>query len=108
MELKDKFLSQRYGFIRGRGTINALVDLISDIQINFAKKEYMGSVFLNIEEAFNYVKVDILKEKICKLGIPCRAALNIIQLFKGRQMCVKTLDNKLLDPRLVCWAYLRG
>jgi ribonuclease HI len=59
----------QYGFRRGKGTNDCLALLSTDIQLAFAKKEQMASVFLDIKGAFDSVSIEILSDKLNDSGL---------------------------------------
>ncbi|XP_062702077.1 uncharacterized protein LOC134285420 isoform X1 [Aedes albopictus] len=59
----------QFGFRRGKGTNDCLALLSSEIQLAFAQKQQMGSVFLDIKGAFDSVCVDVLSDKLHDCGL---------------------------------------
>ncbi|XP_058821163.1 probable RNA-directed DNA polymerase from transposon X-element isoform X1 [Topomyia yanbarensis] len=59
----------QFGFRRGKGTNDCLALLSSEIQLAYAKKEQMASVFLDIKGAFDSVSIDVLSEKLHQCGL---------------------------------------
>lgn len=58
----------QFGFRRGKGTTDCLALLSSDIQLAFAQKREMASVFLDIKGAFDSVSIEVLCEKLHQRG----------------------------------------
>lgn len=60
----------QFGFRRGRGTNDCLALLSSEIQLAYAQKNQMASVFLDIKGAFDSVSIEILSNKLHSRGLP--------------------------------------
>ncbi|XP_031347103.1 uncharacterized protein LOC116173624 [Photinus pyralis] len=99
---------RQYGFRRNKGTMEALSDLITEIQTNLSHQYYTGGLFLDIKDAYNHVDLDILEEKMCKIGIPKKAAGIISNLFRNRTIYLKTPNNTLLGPRTIALGLPQG
>lgn len=59
----------QFGFRRGKGTNDCLALLSTEIQLAYARKQQMGSVFLDIKGAFDSVCVDVLSDKLHASGL---------------------------------------
>lgn len=67
----NKLLSPtQFGFRRGKSTNDCLALLSSEIQIAFAQKQQLASVFLDIKGAFDCVPIEVLSESLQKSGLP--------------------------------------
>lgn len=91
--------SYQYGFRKGMSTRDALTDFVTNIKINLSENRFISSVFLDIKNAYNCVDLDILQDKLIKLGIPSKAAGNIVQLYRDRKIYVRMQNNELYGPK---------
>lgn len=70
VESNNMLSSTQFGFRKGKGTNDCLALLSSDIQLAFADKEQLASVFLDIKGAFDSVSIEILSESLHNSGLP--------------------------------------
>lgn len=68
VEENNLLSATQFGFRRGKGTTDCLALLSSDIQIAFAQKKQMASVFLDIKGAFDSVSIEVLYEELQQHG----------------------------------------
>ena len=59
----------QFGFRRGKGTNDCLALLSTEVQLAYARKQQMASVFLDIKGAFDSVSVEVLSEKLHRHGL---------------------------------------
>ena len=59
----------QFGFRRGKGMNDCLALLSTEIQLPYARKQQLTSVFLDINGAFNSVSIEVLSEKLHRHGL---------------------------------------
>lgn len=91
----------QYGFRRGRGTIDAVAQLVLDVQINFSKNGYVLCWFIDLKGAYDGVNLQVLLQKLTSMGLSARAAASIIELFRNRTIFIRDHKNALYGPRIV-------
>ncbi|XP_049838060.1 uncharacterized protein LOC126282447 [Schistocerca gregaria] len=77
------------GFLKGKSTSTAAAQLIEEVIGGIESKEHVAGVYLDLEKAFDCVNVDILLDKLWKMGIR-GAAYDLIKrvpyLYEEQQM----------------------
>lgn len=91
----------QYGFRRGQGTIDAVSQLVTDIQITFSGNGYLICLFLDLKGAYDVVDLDLLHKKMKKRGISPKVSTSIIELFKNRKIFIRDNSNVLHGPRFI-------
>lgn len=91
----------QYGFRRGRGTIDAVSHLVSDIQISFSKNYYTLCLFVDLTGAYDVVDLNILANKMENIGINKTVSTNIINIFHCRKIFIRDHNNVLHGPHIV-------
>ena len=69
VESNNLLSNTQFGFRRSKGTNDCLALLSTEIQLAFAQKLEMPSVFLDIKGAFDSVSIEILFEKFVSSGL---------------------------------------
>lgn len=100
MERNKIFSNNQYGYRAGLGTMDALSKVVTDIQLCFSRNNYLASIFLDLKGAYDCVNLNLLKEKMVRIGIPSNNVDIIIGLYSERKIFLKT-KNLSLGPRLV-------
>ena len=98
VESNNLLSSTQFGFRRGKGTNDCLALLSSEIQLAFAKKLEMPSVFLDIKGAFDSVSIDILVEKLRTNGLSSVLSNFLHNLLSEKSMyftCGTTSTSRL-------------
>lgn len=90
----------QYGFRRGKGTTECISQLVTDIQLNFSRNDYLMTLYLDIAAAYDHVNLYILQEKLLSLKIPWNIATNITNLFLNRNIFLRVNDGTI-GPRRV-------
>lgn len=60
----------QYGFRKGKGTIDNISLLVTDIQLAFSNNESVLAAFMDISSAYDNVVISVLKGKLHKLNVP--------------------------------------
>lgn len=94
------FSANQYGFIRRKGTMDALNKLADIIYTNLDKSKPIIAVFLDLAKAFDTVNHELLLEKLEIYGIR-GSALNLLKSYlTNRQQKVRINDN-ISDIKIV-------
>nr|CAI5831741.1 unnamed protein product [Callosobruchus analis] len=97
---KNQLLPEtQYGFRRGRGTIDCVSHLVTDIQINFSQNTYLSSLFLDISSAYDNGLPCRLHEKLLHMGVLLNYASTLVN-FINRTVVIRCSD-KVIGPRSV-------
>nr|CAI5825473.1 unnamed protein product [Callosobruchus analis] len=98
---KNQLLPEtQYGLRRGRGTIDCVSHLVTDIQINFSQNTDLSSLFLDISSAYDNVQPGRLHEKLLHMRVPLNFASTLVNLFINRTVVIRCSD-KIIGPRSV-------
>ena len=92
LETNNIIINEQNGFRAGYSTIDSLCQLENDIRTSFIKGESTLAVFLDITQAFDSVRHDILIRKIIEMGIKGRLLKFIIYFLTGRQTTVRVMS----------------
>ena len=63
------FDCQQYGFQKQSNTLGAAVDLIDYVSSEMDKNKYVVAVFIDLQKAFDTVDIQLLLEKMYKMGV---------------------------------------
>lgn len=88
----------QYGYKSGYGTIDATTHLTSDIQIGFSNNQTTGTLFVDIQSAYDNINLDILYDKLTALHLPTEIAFLLSNLYRERSVSVR-LGQKFIGPR---------
>ena len=83
----------QFGFRRGKGTNDCLAMLSTEIQLAYAHKEQMASVFLDIKGAFDSVSVEVLTEKLHLRGLSPNLNNFLHNLLSEKRMLFSHSDS---------------
>ena len=97
--LIDHLNPQQFGFRRNLSTDNAIFNLMHEILNALNSKMIVGSIFLDLEKAFDSIDHALLKNKLPQYGILGKSKLLIESYLTNRFQRVQ-LDNSFLDTRL--------
>nr|CAI5843233.1 unnamed protein product [Callosobruchus analis] len=91
----------QYGFKKNYGTCDALLHLVTDIQLCFSDNDYLGALFLDIKGAYDNIDWAILHEKMTDLQIPKEVATTICKLYINRSVTIRQHNGVTNGYRLV-------
>ena len=74
------FSSNQFGFLKGKSTCDAILDLVEYLYDSLNKKQLSVSIFLDLSRAFDTVDRGVLLEKLQKYGIR-GMALNLLRSY---------------------------
>lgn len=100
--------NNQLGFKRGFGTIDAVANIVTDIQSSFTRNDYVGAAFLDIKGAYDCVDLKILENKLIQFDVPRNIAHIITTLFINRTLYLRQHDNTKLGPRYVSTGLPQG
>ena len=84
LERSNRWPKSQYGFRKGYSTLNNLALLYTDILIAFHKKAVIDAVFLDIKQAYDNIRPDILVNCLTAYQIPKQIILIIYALITRR------------------------
>lgn len=82
----------QYGFIKNSSTLAAVVDFVDYISMALDKQQIVIAVFIDLKKAFDVVSIDILLDKLFKMGFRGILYSLIKTYLYDRKHCIK-LDN---------------
>lgn len=91
----------QFGFKQGLGTLNAVSNIVTDIQLCFSKNDYLGAIFLDIQGAYDSVNLHILRKKLLDFAIPKHLANTITNILHNRELYVRSENNEKIGPRFI-------
>jgi hypothetical protein len=100
LESKHKLNKEQTGFRRGRITTDNIVQLETDVKLNFSKTRSTLAVFLDISKAYDSVCSQGLVFKAAKLGITGNT-LTCIQEFLSERIMRIQIGNQASEARVV-------
>lgn len=101
LEHKSLLPKTQYGFRRGQGTIDAVSQLVMDVQSALSNNAYVACIFLDLKGAYDAVDLNILHKKLSSFGININVSSSITELYRNRQIYIKDHNNYLWGPRTV-------
>ena len=90
----------QFGFLKGRSTSQAILQVINNITSAINEREYVLAIFLDIRKAFDTVNHEILLAKLENAGVRGRSLLWFRSFISNRSQRVKignSLSNNLLS-----------
>ncbi|KAG5894562.1 hypothetical protein JTB14_021544 [Gonioctena quinquepunctata] len=91
---KKNMPCNQFAYKKGFGTLDAVSTVVVDIQNNFSRNNYLATLFLDIERAYDAVSLPILKQKMFEqFDIPIHVAHVIVDFYSGRQ--IKTSADRM-------------
>ena len=92
----------QYGYKKGFGTMDAISQIVIDIQNCFTDNEYLYSLFLDIQGAYDSVDLKILEQKLVNhFKIPINISRSIVNLYSKRSVFIRNDKNERIGPRYV-------
>lgn len=87
IERHFKFDRNQYGFQKHSGTLGATVDLLEHITSELEKNKYVICVFIDLQKAFDTVDIEIMLEKLEKMGFRGKCHDLLSSYSTGRKQC---------------------
>lgn len=87
----------QYGFRKGRGTTDALIELVTDIQISLSENKYFLVVYTDLTKAYDCVLLPRLAQQL-NLGMPNVFIHNLCYLLSNRALIIRR-DDGYIGPR---------
>lgn len=84
-----------FGFRKHTSTITCLNYVINSVQSNKRNKTLTAIVFMDLTNAFNAVKTDILEQILYNFNIPIEISSWILQFLRNRKILFETRDHTL-------------
>ena len=92
--------ANQYGYKKGFGAIDAVTHITVDVQNCFSNNNYLSSLFLDIQGAYDCVDLNILEKKmVTHFRIPLNISRSIINLYNRRCIYVRNSSNERIGPR---------
>jgi len=93
-------VGNQFGFRKGIETEDAIFKLTNEILNAFNNKTMAGSIFCDLEKAFNSVKHDLLLPKLPYYGISGKTKLLVESYLQNRYQRVKIINLYLNSSSL--------
>ena len=106
IENKSLLPETQYGFRRGQGTIDAITQLVTDVQCTFSNNSFLACFFLDLKGAYDSVDLNFLEVKLNNLGI--KASSTITEIFRNRKIHIRDHNNTLHGSRIVSQGLPQG
>ena len=100
IESKGLLANSQFGFRKGRGTMDSISILTTDIRLSFSRNEFLLSAFLDIEAAYDNVNLFTLKNKLEELNIPIMLSNFIFNILYERSISLTLGDSTKLSRLL--------
>ena len=107
-EYRSLLPSTQFGFRRGIGTIDALSQLVTDVQCTLSHNNYLACLFVDIKGAYDSVDLNLLETKLTEYGINYNIANAITELYRNRTVFIRDHNNALHGPRTVSLGLPQG
>lgn len=89
LKISQLLPENQHGFISGKSTITALVDLVENIIDNIEAGNTVNSIFLDLSKAFDCLNHNLLLEKLASLGIRSTPLKWFRSYLDGRKQIVE-------------------
>ena len=100
IESRSMFKEEMNGFRKGRGTIENITILATEIYTAFTNNHVTMAVFIDMSAAYDNVNINILKDCMQKFKINQNYIHVISQIIWGRKIYVRSnKSNKIIGPR---------
>lgn len=99
LESNNKISNTQFGFRKGVNINENIGHLVFDINAAFSNQDSLTALFIDLEGAYDNVKLDILYDQIIDIGLPINFAKNIYSLYSYRVLYLRT-QNDLVGPRI--------
>jgi hypothetical protein len=107
LEQNNIIHANQFGFLKKSNTTAASINLLSKVYECLDNKKKRACLFLDIKKAFDSISVNILFEKLFKIGFR-EKALNLIKDYMtNRKQSVKIGDT-ISNPQEIEWGVPQG
>jgi hypothetical protein len=107
LESNNLIYKHQYGFLRGKSTEHALLQILSKISTALNENKFCMGVFLDLKKAFDTVPHSILLKKLEKLGITGTSLLWFTNYLAGRTQKVE-VNGEISDSRELLMSVFQG
>ena len=97
LDENDVFYSRQYGFRKKHSTMDAVVNLVSEILGSFEQNRMVLAVFIDLRKAFNTISHSLIIRKLECLGVSDIALTWFKSYLTGRSQCV-SLGKSISAP----------
>lgn len=94
VDTKNLLYKHQYGFRRGVGTQNALIDLVDMICNKLSEKQMVGAIFLDLKKAFDTIDHNILLNKLNIFGVGPNSLDLLADFLNNRRQYVVVDSSK--------------
>ncbi|XP_072380655.1 uncharacterized protein [Diabrotica undecimpunctata] len=99
LEKNSKIPATQFGFRKSCSTMENLTHLILDIYNSFSVNKSVFATFIDIENAYDNVNLQLLYHKMKEIGLPDILCWKLHQLYINRTLYLQ-INNKLIGPRV--------
>ena len=107
LEINKLLYQHQYGFLKGKSTEHALLQILNQIGTALNNNKYCLGVFLDLKKAFDTVPHDILLKKLVKLGIT-GTTLNWFKSYLSGRTQKVDINGQLSDSCDIDISVLQG
>jgi hypothetical protein len=100
-------MGNQFGFQRGIASKDAIFKLTNEILNALNNKTVAGSIFCDLEKAFNSVNKDLLLSKLQYYGISGKATLLLESYFQNRYQRVQIINSYLNSNTVSKWTKIK-
>lgn len=93
LESNTLLASSQFGFRKGKGTMDNISILITDVRLAFTFKESVIAAFLDVSSAYDNVILSVLTSKLYKLKVPNILINFIYNILSDRQLILSPCSD---------------
>lgn len=97
LEQKSVFSRKMVGFRKTRSCLDSLAELVSNIQLSFAKNDVTVACFIDIDSAYNNVDIVNLVQTLDRLCLGRGICRYIFEFLNFRDLSITTADSKYIS-----------
>lgn len=99
-ELSNVLHKNQFGFVAGKGTVDAMYEVVKEVTDNLDKNRKCIGVFLDLAKAFDMVNHEGLLDVLTRYGVRGTVLDVFRNYLKDRTQYVR-ISNTLSDPRII-------